>query len=68
MSDTPPCAGRFRKSTRSNDASACVEVANLPGGINLVRDSKLGDDSPVLAVPASQFDALLAEIKADRLA
>lgn len=57
----------WRKSRRSSSQGQCVEVANLPGGTNLVRDSKLGDASPVLAVPAGQFAALLDGIKTDKL-
>ncbi|WP_019855609.1 DUF397 domain-containing protein [Actinopolyspora mortivallis] len=58
---------RWRKSTRSNGGGQCVEVArNLPGTA-LVRDSKLGADSPVLAVPPERFTTFLDTIKSDRL-
>ncbi|MGH3752660.1 MAG: DUF397 domain-containing protein [Pseudonocardiaceae bacterium] len=44
----------------------CVEVAYLPGR-RLVRDSKLGDASPVLAVSPTEWSAFTAVVKAGRL-
>lgn len=56
-------APAFRKSSYSSDQGAnCVEVADLPGW-HLVRDSKLGDASPVLRFPASEWTAFVAELK-----
>ncbi|ASU80486.1 DUF397 domain-containing protein [Actinopolyspora erythraea] len=58
---------RWRKSTRSNGGGECVEVAqNLPGTA-LLRDSKLGADSPVLAVSPERFATFVAALKSDRL-
>lgn len=65
MGDRLPPAS-WRKSTRSNNQGACVEVAGLQDG-HLVRDSKLGDDSPILTVPRGAFAAFIEAIKADRL-
>jgi hypothetical protein len=44
----------------------CVEVAFLPGR-RLVRDSKLGDASPVLAVSTAEWSTFTAVLKAGRL-
>lgn len=44
----------------------CVEVASLPGH-RLVRDSKLGDASPVLAVSPTEWSAFTAGVQAGHL-
>jgi Domain of unknown function (DUF397) len=56
----------WRKSSYSGGSGTCVEVADLPAG-RAVRDSKLGDHSPVLAVPTGQFTALLEAVKSGQL-
>jgi hypothetical protein len=54
------CRQSWRKSTRSSDGaqSDCVEARNTAAGFQ-VRDSKLGHDSPVFDLSASDFTGLL---------
>jgi hypothetical protein len=53
----------WRKSRRSQQSGACVEVArNLPG-IVAVRDSK-HRDGPVLTFAAHEWRSFISEIKA----
>lgn len=68
MSDdlTSAVSWRWVKSSRSTSQGQCVEAAGLPDR-NAVRDSKLGDDSPILTVPRGAFAAFIEAIKADRL-
>jgi hypothetical protein len=44
----------WRKSSRSNTGGGCVEIAELPDRV-MVRDSKLNDNSPVLAVSRAEW-------------
>lgn len=56
-------AAGWHKSTRSQQASGCVEVTDeVPGWIG-VRDTKLGAQSPILAIPAVQWSAMLAAVQ-----
>jgi hypothetical protein len=53
----------WRKSSRSADAGNCVEVAERPDAV-LVRDSKLGDGSPVLEFARAAWDMFVVGVKA----
>jgi Domain of unknown function (DUF397) len=53
-------AAGWHKSRYSQGANGCVEITTeLPGWVG-IRDSKLGTDSPLLAVTTAQWRALLA--------
>jgi Domain of unknown function (DUF397) len=57
-------AAGWRKSSYSQGANGCVEVTTeLPGWVG-VRDSKLGAESPLLAVGLSEWRAILATAQA----
>jgi hypothetical protein len=55
---------RWRKSRRSSDQGACVEVAALPSGAVGVRDSK-NPDGPHLTLSRHAFHTLLDQATAD---
>jgi hypothetical protein len=57
---------RWFTSSYSSGSAQCVEVAFLPGH-RLVRDSKLGDASPVLAVSPVEWSTFTAVVKTERL-
>ncbi|THV29039.1 DUF397 domain-containing protein [Glycomyces paridis] len=54
------CRQAWRKSTRSTNSgqSNCVEARNVCSGFQ-VRDSKLGDDSPVFDLSAADLAGLV---------
>jgi hypothetical protein len=55
----------WRKSTRSNNGGACVEVArNLPGVV-AVRDSK-HRDGPALIFAPREWQSFISGVKVDR--
>ncbi|SDK59767.1 protein of unknown function [Glycomyces sambucus] len=54
---------RWKKSSRSNSqGGACVE-ARSHQGVAQVRDTKLGESSPILEASAADWTAFLAEAK-----
>ncbi|TWF95178.1 uncharacterized protein DUF397 [Saccharopolyspora dendranthemae] len=57
---------RWVKSSYSSGDAQCVETAVVAGG-RLVRDSKLGDASPVLAVSAGEWSSFTAKLKSGGL-
>jgi Domain of unknown function (DUF397) len=60
----PACDGiAWAKSSYSANTDSCVEVAPLPDGGMLIRDSKLGDASPVLRFTAAEWRAFVAGVR-----
>jgi hypothetical protein len=57
---TPEHRHRWRKSSFSSGTNGCVEFADLGDGIVGVRDSKLGDASPILRFTRAEVAAWLA--------
>ncbi|MGI8309653.1 DUF397 domain-containing protein [Saccharopolyspora hattusasensis] len=56
----------WRKSTRSSgNPQQCVEVGEAPQARG-VRDSKLGESSPVLSFDRSTWAAFVSNLKSDR--
>ncbi|SFE33094.1 protein of unknown function [Actinopolyspora alba] len=55
----------WRTSTYSQNNAACVEVGSAPGVVG-VRDSKLGPDSPVLAMRLSAWSAFAVALREGR--
>ena len=55
-----PVAAAWQKSSFCNGASSCVEVAALADGGVALRDSKLGDNSPILRFTSGEWAAFTA--------
>lgn len=56
----------WRKSSRSGQGNACVEVATNVPGAALIRDSKLGEASPILGTKPEAFAAFIDAVKSGR--
>jgi hypothetical protein len=52
------------KSSFSGSGGTCVEVAELPEGGRAIRDSKLGDASPILRFTGPEFRAFVRGVAA----
>lgn len=57
---------RWRKSTRSNNNSACVEVRLWSGQVQ-VRDSKHHGTGPILSFPPTTWTAFITATHTDQL-
>ncbi|WP_344312505.1 DUF397 domain-containing protein [Fodinicola feengrottensis] len=57
-------APTWRKSRRSQSDNNCVEVADVPR-ILLVRDSKLGEQSPHLGFDPARWRTFVTAVKVD---
>ena len=55
-------AARWRKSRVSNPSGCCVEVAELPGGVIAVRDSR-DPSGPALIYTGAEVAAFVAGVK-----
>ncbi|TDC88803.1 DUF397 domain-containing protein [Saccharopolyspora aridisoli] len=65
-SHVPEAGVRWVKSSYSSGNAQCVETAAVAGG-RLVRDSKLGERSPILAVGSDEWAAFSRKIKSGEL-
>lgn len=54
----------WRKSSRSNAANACVEIAFVPRAVG-VRDSK-NVSGPILAFPVVSWEAFRADLRGNQ--
>ena len=54
----------WRKSSKSSGSGDCCEWASLPNGGVAFRDSKLGDQSPVLTFTQAEWIAFTEGVKA----
>ena len=62
----PSSYTRWRKSTYSAPNSDCIEVGNSPTDMICVRDSKAGDDGPILEFTSQEWTAFLKKIDTAR--
>lgn len=55
----------WRKASASTDGSGCVEVSKDVPGTIAIRDSKLGDDSPILVYSEHEWLCFVDGIRKD---
>lgn len=55
----------WKKSSRSTQGGQCVQTAGVRGAA-LIRDSKLGERSPILSLSPAVFGRFVDAIRADR--
>ncbi|MCX2730749.1 DUF397 domain-containing protein [Saccharopolyspora sp. NFXS83] len=55
----------WKKSSRSTQGGQCVQTAGVRGAA-LIRDSKLGECSPVLSLSTAAFGRFVGAIKSGR--
>ncbi len=53
----------WRTSSYTNNGT-CVEVADLSDGSRMVRDTKLGEASPILRYTSVEWEAFITGVKA----
>jgi hypothetical protein len=58
----------WRTSSYSGSQGSCVEVDDSVGDLTLVRDSKLGGESPILAFTPDQWRTFLVTLRDEGLA
>lgn len=57
---------KWFKSSRSTSQGECVEAAHLSGGMVGLRDSKLGEASPVFVFEPGMWDQFNTAVKAGK--
>ena len=57
----------WRKSSRSNSQGDCVEARTPSVDVFQVRDSKLGDASPILGLDRASFASVIDAVKSGEL-
>ncbi|MFJ9370877.1 DUF397 domain-containing protein [Nocardia sp. NPDC101769] len=66
MNSDLPRVSWFKSAYSTGPGGECVEAAHLHGGRVAVRDSKLGDSSPVLVFAPAAWDVFNAAVRAGK--
>ncbi|MFE3255505.1 DUF397 domain-containing protein [Nocardia sp. NPDC059091] len=59
-------ASWFKSTYSTSSGGECVEAAHLSGGLVAVRDSALGDSSPVLVFAPADWDLFSGAVRAGK--